>query len=310
MDIQITSMQAPSSDGHHALSGKVYHPVGTPRGLFHVVHGMAEHIGRYDFFMRRMAEDGYLCFGYDHLGHGHTANGASELGYIAPKNGWRHLAEDVRRFSDAVKSAYRITAPYILMGHSMGSFVVRVAAAEYVRPDKLIIMGTGGPNPASGAGLAAIGLTRAVRGGRYVSPTIDRMTFGSFNSRFSDRTQDAGDAHLWLTKDADVRRAYDADPLCNFRFTLAAMQDLVRLNRRCNRPAWYRALPAALPVLLVSGADDPVGDYGCGVRTVYDRLLEAGVDVRIKLYENCRHEILNDTCRDEVIADIERFCDR
>ena len=88
------------------------------------------------------------------------------------------------------------------------------------------------------------------------------------------------------------------------------MQDLVHLNRRCNRPAWYRALPAALPVLLVSGADDPVGDYGCGVRTVYDRLLEAGVDVRIKLYENCRHEILNDTCRDEVIADIERFCDR
>ncbi|MDY3924654.1 MAG: alpha/beta hydrolase, partial [Eubacteriales bacterium] len=134
MSILYEEMRVPSSDGIHTLAGRVYRPEGRVRGLFHVVHGMTEHIARYDPLFRRMAEDGYLCFGYDHLGHGATARDAGELGYIADRDGWRRLAQDVAVFADAAERRYAALwageecPPYFLMGHSMGSFVVRTTA--------------------------------------------------------------------------------------------------------------------------------------------------------------------------------------
>ena len=192
MSITINKEFVPSSDGIHALSGKVYIPEENPKGLFHVVHGMTEHIERYDFFMRKLAEDGYICFGYDHLGHGKTAKNADELGFIAHKNGWDHLAKDVSVFAEAMKKKYGETLPYYLMGHSMGSFVSRLAAEKYIKPDKFIIMGTGGPNPSAGIGLIAIDIAKIFRGEKYISKTIDNLAFGSFNSHFEDEN-DPGD---------------------------------------------------------------------------------------------------------------------
>ena len=147
-----------SSDGTHTLRGVIYLPDGEAKEYFQIVHGMTEYIGRYDRIMSDLASEGYICFGYDHLGHGMTANDDSELGYIAKKRGWEHLCKDVALFSDAVKKEVGLDLPYFLMGHSMGSFIVRLAAEKYVTPDKLIVMGTGGANPAAGAGLALISL--------------------------------------------------------------------------------------------------------------------------------------------------------
>ncbi len=303
MGITIVKEYVPSSDGIHTLSGKAYIPEGNPIGLFHVVHGMTEHIERYDFFMRKLAEDGYVCFGYDHLGHGKTAKNADELGFIAHKDGWNYLAKDVSVFAEAMKEKYGESLPYYLMGHSMGSFISRLAAEKYIKPDKFIIMGTGGPNPAAGIGLFVIDVAKIFKGERHISKTIDNIAFGTYNSHFKDEN----DPIAWLTKDKEQKKKYAADPYCTFKFTLSAMHDLVTLNKKANRAAWFKSIK--MPVLLVSGADDPVGDYGKGVTKVYEKLKKAGCDVRIKLYENCRHEILNDTCRDEVVRDIENFID-
>ncbi len=297
-----------STDGIHELCGRVYLPEGTPRGYFHVVHGMTEHIARYDAFMREMAADGYICFGYDHLGHGHTATSPDEWGFIAHKDGWVRLCQDVGRFAEAVKAEYPAPDgaawPYILMGHSMGSFIVRMAVGFYdLRPDKLIIMGTGGPNPAAGVGLAVIGMIKAFRGEKYISAMVDKLAFGSYNDRFKNEN----DPKAWLTTDREVRRAYAADPMCTFRFTVSAMGDLVTLNKRANETAWFKAMDKRVPILLVAGADDPVGDYGKGVTVVYDKLKAQGCDVTLHLYDGARHEILNDACRAEVIADICSF---
>lgn len=297
-----------SSDGQHELAGRVYLPHGTPRGYFHVVHGMTEHIARYDAFMRQMADDGYICFGYDHLGHGHTARSPEEWGFVAHKQGWTYLCRDVGLFAAAVKAAYPAPAgetyPYILMGHSMGSFIVRCAVGYFgVAPDRLVIMGTGGPNPAAGVGLAVIRVIKAFRGDKHISNVVDKLAFGSYN----DRCKAENDSRAWLTTDRKVRRVYDADPMCTFRFTVSAMQDLVTLNKWANARAWFRGMDRRLPILLVSGTDDPVGNYGTGVKTVYDKLKAQGCNAKMHLYEGARHEILNDACREQVISDIRAF---
>lgn len=308
--MEIKPFTAPSSDGIHTLAGKVYLPSNDPdtppRGIFHIVHGMTEHIARYDTFMQTMAADGWLVCGYDHLGHGYTARDTSELGYIAPKDGWKRLVDDVRIFSDAVRNTYGRNLPYVLMGHSMGSFIVRLATERCVTPDRLIIMGTGGPNPAAGAGLALIGLIKTFRGDHHISSLIDAVAFGSYNDRFGGKSPDA-DPHAWLTTDVSVRDRYRVDPFCTFKFTVSAMGDLIHLTKYANRGKWYTSIPKRLPVLLVAGEDDPVGNYGKGVRTVHDRLTRAGIPTACHLYPGARHEILNDTCRDDVLRDIRTF---
>lgn len=301
--IKVIEKEVLSSDKIHQLKGKIYIPEGTARGLFHVVHGMTEYIGRYDSFMRAMAQDGYIVFGYDHLGHGNTAKDDSELGFIAHENGWEKLVDDVFLFGNEIRKAMGGDLPFILMGHSMGSFIVRLTAAKYNHYDKLIVMGTGGPNPAAGAGIAIAGILKKIKSERSISPFISKMAFGTYNKRFEQEN----DQNAWLSTLRDNRDKYRNDKFCTFQFTVSAMQDLVRLNKGCNEKKWFDSINKEKPILLVSGSEDPVGDYGAGIKTVYDGLKAMSANVQMKLYEGCRHEILNDTCRDEVIADIKRF---
>lgn len=302
--MQIIEKMVLSSDKTHELFGKVYIPDGEVKGLLHVVHGMCEYIGRYHDFMLEVANHGYIVFGYDHLGHGHTVLDKSELGYIADKDGWVKLVDDVAVFAKDVKREYGEDLPYVLMGHSMGSFIVRLAAEKYDMQDKLIIMGTGGPNPAANAGLAAIKSVKKVKGERYISKFINNLAFGAYNKRFGN-----DDFYNWLSNYEDVRKSYAADPLCNYKFTVSAMGDLIKLSKECNLKRWFNSRVTKKPILLVSGADDPVGDYGKGVKAVHDRLKANGADIKFKLYAGCRHEILNDKCRNKVIKDILEFLD-
>lgn len=304
--INVIEKKVLSTDGVHHLSGRVYLPAGEAKGYFQVVHGMTEHIARYDRFMQEMAADGYICFGYDHLGHGHTVNAPEEWGFIAHKDGWKHLCRDVGVFAEAVKEEYPLpkNAPYILMGHSMGSFIVRVAVAEFgIRPHKLIVMGTGGPNPIAGVGLAVMRVIKTFKGERHVSDLVQKLAFGAYNDRFKEEN----DRRAWLTNDREIRRIYNADPLCTFRFSVSAMTDLVTLNKRANTKQWFETMPIDLPVLLTSGREDPVGDYGQGVTAVYESLQKQGVPVTLRLYDGARHEILNDICRREAVAHIRAF---
>ena len=303
MGVFVTSLRVPSSDGIHTLAGVVAVPAGAPRAILHIVHGMTEHISRYTPTMRYFAERGILCVGYDHLGHGYTA-GAGEHGFIAEEGGDKLLVRDVAAFAEAVKARYGKDLPYILMGHSMGSFIARLAALEEPRPDKLIIMGTGGENPVAGVALGLIALNRKMYGAKHVSPFIDKLAFGSYNERFK---KEGSERNLWLTTRADVRKKYAADPLCTFRFTVAAMGDLIRLLKNSNDKSWYAELNKTLPILLVSGSEDPVGAYGKGVCEVHAKLLATGHNAKMKLYKGARHEILNDFSRDEVLADLYAF---
>ncbi len=303
MGYQIRKAATKSSDGIHVLNGVLYIPDGEIKGLFHIVHGMTEYMGRYHEFMEKLANAGYLAFGFDNLGHGTTATDDSELGFIASENGWEHLVDDTFLFEQQVMALFP-DKKLTVMGHSMGSFIVRIAALKYGKHyHNLIICGTAGPNVAAPFGLLITDILKRIKGERYVSPLTQKIAFGSYNKRFEKDSP-----YNWLTKDKEITEKYAQDNFCTFKFTVSAMHDLIMLMSLANSKTWFREIGRSLPILLISGEDDPVGNYGKGVKAVYDNLKKNRVrDVILKLYPNCRHEILNDDCRDEVKSDILKF---
>ena len=302
MEYSIINKKVLSSNNKTFLVGKVYLPKENIRGYFHIVHGKTEHIARYDSFMKIMAANGYITFAYDHIGHGYTATDDSELGHFADKGGDDILAHDVKMFADAVIKEYG-NYPYYLMGHSMGSFVVRRTVQKYITPNKLIVMGTSGPMPISAFGVYLARFIRAIRGPKHYSSLMDTIAFGNYNAKYP---KEEG-PHAWLTNNAEIRDAYQNDKFCTFNFTVSAMHDLIYLLTLVNKDEWFKDVANKMPIFLVSGADDVVGEYGKGVLAVDKKLREYGADVTTKLYEGNRHEILNDLAREECIKDILEF---
>ena len=306
MAYNIIEKEVLSSDGIHTLHGKIYVPDGEVRALFQVAHGMAEHIERYRDLLAFLAENGYAAFAYDHVGHGKTGMETRELGFIAEDGGYKVLIEDIGVFAEAVKADFP-GKKHVLMGHSMGSFIVRNYAAKYGRKlAGLVLMGTGGPNPAAKLGITIAKAVKKKYGAHHVSPLIHGLAFGGYNARTAKETE-----YDWLSVNRENVEKYLADELAGFPFTVSAMQDLITLTARCNTTAWAKAMPKKLPVYLVAGSEDPVGAYGEGVKQVGFMLHRAGVEyAKVKLYRGARHEILNEDCRDEVCRDILAFAEK
>lgn len=302
MNFEIKQKSILSSDGKNTLSGVMYIPEGEIRAVFHLVHGMTEYINRYNRLLSALATAGYLCVGFDNLGHGNTAK-EGDLGFIAEKDGWSYMVDDVKRFADEVKSEYP-NLPYYLMGHSMGSFITRTAISRYPDiADKYICCGTGGANPFASVGLLICDIIKAFRGSHAVSPFIENMAFGAYNKRFDGDTN-----YEWLTKDRNVIEKYSKDRFCTFHFTVSAMHDLIKLNKVCNSKKCFENTKKDLPILIVSGDMDPVGNYGKGVTQVYNKFKASGnKNVTMFLYKDCRHEIHNDTCAEQMTEDILKF---
>ena len=293
----------PSHNLANTISGVIYIPDEAPRGILQISHGMCEYIGRYDSFMGYMAEQGFVVAGHDHLGHGATSE-EKDYGFFGEQDGYVHLVEDLHKMTDIVKQKFG-DLPYFLLGHSMGSFIARLYLSRYGDDlDGAIICGTGGPNPMTGLGLFMANRTCRKKGSFYRSKTLDRMAFGSFNRKCKPgRT-----SKDWLTRDNAIVDKYLNDPKCMFLFTAAGFRDLLTLSGKANDAQWYQSLNANLPLLLISGDMDPVGNYGKGVRKVYSRLKKAGIqDVSMNLYPGGRHEILNETDRELVYLDVQRW---
>lgn len=292
-----------SSDKKHQLWGKLYLPEnGEVKAVVHVVHGMKEHIGRYDSFMKFLTLYGYAAFGYDHIGHGQTAAHSGTFGYIAKTGGDAVLIQDVNLFAQHIMQEFE-GKKYIRFGHSMGSFLVRLASLSMV-PDALIICGTGGPIPGAGAGIALCEVLKRIKGGKHVSPFVENLVLGRSNDLFLEEKN----KNAWLCRDESIKAAYARDPWCTFDFTVAAYRDLIRLSRAANQKKWFEGLDKKVPVMLISGQEDPIGGNGKGVTAVYNRLKNAGANVKVfRLYPGGRHEILNELNSDEVFADILSF---
>lgn len=297
------SIRFPSADGKTQVAGYFYTPAQTPKAIIQISHGMCEYIGRYEPMIDRLCQAGYAVCGNDHLGHGDTSPGA--YGFFAERGGEQLVLKDLLTMNSLAREKYP-GLPYILYGHSMGSFFARWFAEKNPEAqDLLIISGTGGPGALMKAGQALAGIMTKVKGARYVSGLMHKLSTGSYGKSFEEPARSA-----WLTRDPSVWEKYDSDEKCQFIFSVSAYRDMLIAYNHVNDPESARRYRKDLPMLLISGDKDPVGEFGKGVKAVYELLKTAGVeDVTLRLYPDGRHEMHNEINKDEVFGDLIAWCD-
>lgn len=276
---------------------------GSPRAVLQVAHGMAEHSGRYRRLAAAACARGLAVVADDHRGHGATISADDERGHTGDEASWRQLLRDQDTVRDEIARTWP-DAPVVLLGHSWGSLIVRgsLPRCDRRRVVGAIVLGTAGdPGPgARVARLLALAEARA-RGPRHPSAVLESQVLAPYNVPFAPGRTVVD----WLSRDDDEVSAYLADPLCGFTCTAGFYRDLLEGGLAVSSRRAFESVPNDLPLLIASGAEDPVGGAGKGVVQVATRMRRAGVrDVTLRLYPGARHELLNETNREEVTRDL------
>lgn len=291
-----------TDDGSDIFTYRWLPEAGAPiKAAVQIAHGMAEHAGRYGRFAETLCAAGYAVYANDHRGHGRTAGDLARIGYFADQEGWFKVAGDLMQLTGIIRENHP-GVPMFLLGHSMGSFLVRtVITRDAGDLAGAVLSGTGGdPGLLGKAGLVLARAVGAIKGRRHPSRLLNALSFGGFNKPFAPARTDFD----WLNRDpAEVDR-YIADPLCGGIFSAGFFVDLLEGIAYLHKPENIARIPKDLPICLFSGDADPVGDRTRGVRQVAEAYRRAGIrDVTLRFYQGGRHEMLNETNRREVFED-------
>lgn len=276
-------------------------PEGKPKAVLQIVHGIAEFIERYEEFAHYLNSLGYIVVAEDHMGHGQSIAEGSVQGYF--HGGWFAAVEDTGTLMKHTMQEFS-GLPYVLFGHSMGSFMARTILAKY--PDSgitaAVICGTGwlpkAPMP------ALIKVVEAIckkTGEEKPNEQLQTMVFGGYNKKIENpRTP-----YDWLTRDETIVDAYIAHPLCGFTASCGLLRDMMKGIYYIEQKKNLQNMKKHLPVFFIAGAEDPVGPYGKGVEQAAGEFKKAGmINVAVKIYPDCRHEILNELNKQEVYEDV------
>jgi alpha-beta hydrolase superfamily lysophospholipase len=294
-------------DGHSIAVYAWPAPTGKPKAVVQIAHGMAEHAARYDRPALALTRAGYQVYASDHLGHGRTAQRLSDYGYFGPSDGWTRLVDDVHAVNRRIAVEHP-NLPRVLMGHSFGSFIAQQYLLRYADTLNAAVLSgtTSGALPGVWAGRAVAALEKLRVGGRNRSGLLTQFSTGQYNQQFAP-TRTPND---WLSRDPVEVDKYTGDPLCGFELTVQGWIDLLGGLIAIDDHAARTRIPRDLPVYLFAGSKDPVGRNGAGpalLAAAYDR---AGMQrVSCKLYTEARHETLNETNRDEVVAELIAWLD-
>ncbi|MBQ9155412.1 MAG: alpha/beta fold hydrolase [Eubacterium sp.] len=298
----INNFYYPSSDKETTIHAMEWIPEGDVRAILQISHGMVEHISRYERFASYLNQYGIYVVGNDHLGHGESVTGDDKHGYFHHPDGNQCVIADIHKLRRITAEKYP-DRPYFVLGHSMGSFLIR----QYLMMHGeglagAIIMGTGSqPGPVLMAGKSLCKFLSLFHGWNYRSSLANSMAFSSNNKRF----EPARTPYDWLTRDESIVDIYMKDPWCTFVFTLNGFYEMFKGIQFIQSKSNIDKIPKDCPLLIVSGRDDPVGNYGKGVRKVVHDYRKAGIrDIRMRLYKDDRHEILNELDYEKVYRDI------
>lgn len=293
----------PSHDGKTLIHVNQWTPLCRPvLGVVQIAHGVAEYGARYAPLAQFLCDNGFVVVANDHLGHGQSQIENRPMVYLGDENGWQNAVDDIETLRERTAQEFP-HVPYVLFGHSMGSFLSRTHLIRYPgRIDGCILCGTGYMSRALILGGRGIARRESRRLGRTAySEIADRLAFGAYNRRFApNRT-----AYDWVSRDEDNVDAYLADPLCGAPVTLGLFEELLGGIGMVCRQCHIDKMDKTLPVLLIAGDQDPVGDMGRGVRRTAAAFQKAGVQaVSVKLYHGLRHEILNEKTARYVYRDV------
>lgn len=277
----------------------------TPKAIVQISHGMSENILRYDEFARELVEAGFTVYGHDHRGHGETAASIDDLGYMDDEDNFHSMVYDLKDINDFIKKENK-GIPIILFGHSMGSFLSQRYIELYGDTiDGLILSGSNGKQKAiNNLGIPISYLEMKIFGRRKQSNLMDKLSFGSFNNNFKPVRTNCD----WLTRDEEEVDKYLNNKYCGNIFTASYFYDLLKGLKEIHKEDNLKKIPTSLNIYLLAGSKDPVGENGKGIVKLYNLYKNLGVkNVSYKLYEGARHEILNETNKDEVINDIKNI---
>lgn len=282
-------------------------PDGEIKACLIISHGMAEHGKRYERFASVMTNIGYAVYCEDHRGHGETAklqelNGTGGFGYLADKNGFFRVVDDIHEEVGKIKE-WNPGKKVVLFGHSFGSFITQCFIEKYGKDiDSVVICGSAGPRNATVGAAKCIGAVVNIFASRKKpSKFMDNAAFGSYNKRIKNPRTPVD----WLSRDEAEVDKYIADDWCGFVCTLGFFRDMFNGLTYIHKKSNMKKVPVNLPVLFIDGTGDPVGDYSKTVVKLSKIYKANGVkDVTLKLYEDARHELLNETNRDEITLDV------
>jgi alpha-beta hydrolase superfamily lysophospholipase len=286
-----------AADDSHKIHVRAWKPAGEPVGVIQLLHGLGEHIRRYERFARAAVERGYAVFGHDHRGHGLSEG---ERGFFADENGWHKVVEDVRVVTDNIREAHA-SKPVFLVAHSMGSFIGETFAMHYgARLQGLLLSGSSWPQRIQllpGRLLAKLESLRV--GKRGNSALINALGFSAFNRPFRPVRTEMD----WLSRDENEVDKYIDDPLCGGPFTCGLWLDFLGGLYELGSDHALNRIPADLPILITGGSADPVGGERGMTRLAMHYMQTLHQRVKLKIYPDGRHEMLNEINRDEVMAD-------
>lgn len=273
------------------------------KAVVQIMHGMNEHSGRYADFAAFLNQNGYAVYADDHRGHGMTAGSSGEFGYIG-ENGFEHMLEDQLMLTKTAKEKHP-GLPFYILGHSMGSFLAqRYMQLNGKNISGAILVGSDGNRKDIPLGILVAGLVERFNNDKRWRG-IERIVFKGFNSRFEKRSR-----FEWIASDSEVVDAYLNDPFCGHVFPPSFYHQFLSFMKLLFDPEQAAQIPTELPVLILSGEEDPVGEFGKGVQRLYQQFSDAGAeDLGFKLYRNVRHEILNDASRQSVYEDVVSWLD-
>ena len=281
--------------------------VQNPKAIVQILHGMAEYGSRYARLAQALAASGYTVYAHDHRGHGQSIPKGAPPGHMADSDSWNRIVEDAHGVNREIAKRHR-DVPIIMLGHSMGSFVLQQLLFEH--PNDMVaaaLSGSSGkPPPIAVIGKLVARIERARVGKSKPSPVLQKLTFGEYNKPF----EPARTEFEWLSRDPEEVDKYVADPLMGFPVSTQTWIDLLGALDRIAKPSNVAKVPKGKPLYLFAGDQDPVGDNGKGMKNLYDAYKRAAIfDVRLKLYPGARHETLNETNRQEVTDDLIAWCD-
>lgn len=275
---------------------------GQPKAVVQIIHGMVEHVKRYDEFAMSLNKEGYIVLGDDHRGHGVTAKG--KLGVVPEGDCFNDTLEDEILIGRYAKEKWGL--PLLVFGHSYGSFISQrymQTASELI--DAIVLCGSACMDiPDVKLGAVVANIQTALLGKDKPAEMIRKMSFGPYDAQFKSEHK----VNAWLTRDDKRREMYNKDPMCGYTMSHAFYKSFFGALKKMYSQQVLSGIRKDLPVFIISGDHDPVGGNGKLIHRLYELYKDNGMScVTVKLYEGARHELLNELNRDEVIADVKRF---